>query len=75
MKVPQSRNCQKSGKGRLGEDLWKDGSTRRHQTSLKMESWHRKVGHALARETQSTGEDQSMAACGQLFADEVSSDG
>ena len=51
MEVRRSRNCQKGGEGRLGEDRQRDGSTRRCQTSLEMESLHRKVGHTPARGT------------------------
>ena len=45
-KVWRSRNCQKGGEGRLGEDRRRDGSARWCRTSLETESRHRKVGHS-----------------------------
>ena len=65
--VRQSRNFQKSGEERLGEDHRRDGSTRRRRTSLEMESRHRKVGqrpHALPCGTLATGEERHMAGRG-----------
>ena len=44
--VQRSRNFQKGGEGRLGEDRRRDGTARRRRTRLEMKSWHRKVGHA-----------------------------
>ena len=61
--VRRSRNCQKGGEGRLGEDRRRDGSTRRRRTSLEMESRHRKVGHAPTHGTQATGEEWCVDDC------------
>ena len=62
--VGQSRNCQKGGEGRLGEDRRRDGSARRRWMSLETETRHRKVGHEPTHTDAWNSGCRRRAGCG-----------
>ena len=69
------KKVEKEGSRRTAEGMdQQDGTGRAWSWNRGAEKWVTRP-HASVRETQSTGEDQCVAARGRLFANVVSSDG